>query len=77
MEFYSYLMQCFPVALKEGKMSIEEAMQQAEELGVNSSYHEVSTEETIFNFGIYKYTKNRASCSRGILQVSEFHLLYL
>lgn len=69
MAFYSYLTLCLP--LKEGRMSIEEAMQQAEELGVNQapSYHETATEETIFNFGIYKYTKNRASCSRRILQV--------
>lgn len=52
-------------------MSIAEAMKQAEELGVNStsSYQDVVGEETIFNFGIYKYTKNRASCSRRILQV--------
>ena len=51
-------------------MSIEEAMKQAEELGVSSSsYHDAVGEETIFNFGIYKYTKNRASCSRRILQV--------
>lgn len=53
-------------------MSVGEALRQAEELGVitNNSQQqmEASTEPTVYNFSVYKWSKTRAA-QRLILQV--------
>ncbi|XP_048577123.1 formin-like protein 6 isoform X2 [Nematostella vectensis] len=59
--------------VKDGKLTIEEAMQHAEEMGLGapSSFDDSisnDAEEKIFNFGVYKYNRHRTSCSRRILQ---------
>lgn len=62
---------------KEGLLSVEEAMEQAKNLGVMASTEPVgdeNSEEKIFNFGVYKYGRDKTSLSRRILQV---HLLTL
>ena len=53
-------------------MSVEEAMEQAKTLGVMASAEPVgdeNSEEKIFNFGVYKYGRDKTSLSRRILQV--------
>ena len=53
-------------------MSVTEALRQAEELGVitNASQEQIeaTTEPTVYNFSIYKWSKTRAP-QRLILQV--------
>lgn len=54
-------------------MSVEDAMEQAKNLGIMTSAEPTNddgnTEEKIFNFGVYKYGRDRTSLSRRILQV--------
>lgn len=54
-------------------MSVEEAMEQAKSLGIMSSSEPTNddgnAEEKIFNFGVYKYGRDKSSLSRRILQV--------
>lgn len=60
------------MALQEGKLSVTEALRQAEELGVitniNQQQDEAPTEPTVYNFSVYKWSKTRAA-QRLILQV--------
>ena len=55
-------------------MSVEDAMVEAENLGITTSAEHIqedtSAEEKIFNFGVYKYGRDRTSLSRRILQVT-------
>lgn len=55
-------------------MSVEEAMVEANNLGIMTSVElsqeDTSAEEKIFNFGVYKYDRDRTSLSRRILQVT-------
>lgn len=55
-------------------MSVEEAMERAKNLGVMSSAEQTNDdgngEDKIFNFGVYKYGRDKSSLSRRILQVS-------
>ena len=48
-------------------------MEQAKSLGIMSSaeptYDDGNADEKIFNFGVYKYGRDRTSLSRRILQV--------
>ena len=56
-------------------MSVEEAMEQAKTLGVMASTEPVgdeNSEEKIFNFGVYKYGRDKTSLSRRILQVHHY-----
>ncbi|XP_022802689.1 uncharacterized protein LOC111340162 isoform X4 [Stylophora pistillata] len=58
--------------VKEGKLSVEEAMKEAKNLGVIASPEPTNDdgngEEKIFNFGVYKYGRDKTSLSRRILQ---------
>lgn len=58
--------------VKQGVLSVEEAMEQAKSLGIMSSaeptYDDGNADEKIFNFGVYKYGRDRTSLSRRILQ---------
>lgn len=60
---------------QEGKLSVEEAMEQAKNLGIMTAAGEPANdengEEKIFNFGVYKYGRDRTSLSRRILQVCQ------
>lgn len=55
-------------------MSVEEAMEEAKNLGIMTSaeptQEDTSAEEKIFNFGVYKYGRDKTSLSRSILQVT-------
>lgn len=57
---------------QEGLLSVEEAMEQAKNLGIMASSEpapDENSEEKIFNFGVYKYGRDKTSLSRRILQV--------
>ncbi|KAK2550458.1 hypothetical protein P5673_028817 [Acropora cervicornis] len=57
----------------EGLLSVEDAMVEAKNLGITTSaehtQEDTSAEEKIFNFGVYKYDRDRTSLSRRILQI--------
>lgn len=58
-------------SFEEGLLSVEEAMEQAKTLGVMASTEpagDENSEEKIFNFGVYKYGRDKTSLSRRILQ---------
>ncbi|XP_074617282.1 uncharacterized protein LOC141876525 isoform X2 [Acropora palmata] len=59
--------------VKEGLLSVEDAMVEAKNLGITTSaehtQEDTSAEEKIFNFGVYKYDRDRTSLSRRILQI--------
>ena len=52
-------------------MTVDQAMKLAEDMGVTPATRDETEdmEEKIFNFGVYKYGKNKTGCSRRILQV--------
>ena len=58
---------------QEGILSVEEAMEQAKNLGIMTASEPTNDDgngdEKIFNFGVYKYGRDRTSLSRRILQV--------
>ncbi|KAL9974456.1 hypothetical protein ACROYT_G011488 [Oculina patagonica] len=59
--------------VKEGILSVEEAMEQAKNLGIMTAAAEPTNDdgngdEKIFNFGVYKYGRDRTSLTRRILQ---------